>query len=296
MAHIAVLQKEVSEYLDPRPGKKIIDGTCGAIGHARQILEKIGKEGKLLCLDLDSSALSRAQESFGQEINEGRVILVNDNFANLEKIVSENNFIPVSGILVDLGMSSDQLETSGRGFSFLKDEPLDMRYSSQQELTAREIINLWLQPELEKILREYGEEKLARQISRQLIKERKIKPILTTQELVAAIGRGVPERFKHDRLHFATRTFQALRITVNNELENLQEFLPQAFGLLDKGGRLVVISFHSLEDRIVKNFFRDTTKDSQAQILTKKPVVPAAAELASNPRSRSAKLRALRKP
>jgi 16S rRNA (cytosine1402-N4)-methyltransferase len=189
-------------------------------------------------------------------------------------------------------MSSEQLAESGRGFSFLKDEPLDMRYSLKQKLTAREIINQWDQRALEEIFQKYGEERRAREISRIIIKNRKLKPILTTRELIDTIALVIPKKFQYARIHFATRIFQALRIAVNDELENLQRFLPQAINILTKEGRLVIVSFHSLEDRIVKRFFQQQAKEEKIQILTKKPVVPTFDEIKINPRSRSAKLRA----
>jgi len=294
MAHIPVLLKEIIKYSDPRPGENFIDGTCGGGGHTVEILPRIGKEGKILCLDLDEDALVRASQNIAaqnKDLSE-RVFFANDNFANLEAVVSKNNFSPVNVILVDLGMSSDQLEESSRGFSFLKDEPLDMRFSIKQELTAGEIVNQWPQDELEKIFREYGEEKFARRISQQIVSARKLKPILTTGRLVLEIVQAVPKRFQYGRIHFATRSFQALRIAVNDELGNLEKFLPQAINILADGGRLVLISFHSLEDRIVKNFFRTQAKEGKLRILTKKPITPSTEEIQTNPRSRSAKLRA----
>ncbi|TSC53294.1 MAG: hypothetical protein LiPW39_353 [Parcubacteria group bacterium LiPW_39] len=294
MAHIAVLEDEVIKYLNPRPGENFIDGTGGGGGHTLAILKNIGKEGRVLGIDLDEKALERTEQKIKTEEASllPNLILVNDNFANLEKIVRQNNFGPVSGILADLGMSSDQLEESGRGFSFLKDELLDMRFSEKQNLRAVEIINQWPQSELGKILKEYGEERFAGKISQEIINRRKIKPIITTLELVSVIAQAISGKWQHGRIHFATRTFQALRIAVNDELENLQKFLPQAVKILKAGGRLVIISFHSLEDRIVKNFFRDQFKKGNIKILTKKPIRPTNQEILQNPRSRSAKLRA----
>lgn len=293
MAHIPVLVDEVIKYLSPRPGENFIDGTCGGGGHAQEILKHIEPGGRILCLDLDEEAIERLKKKFERERVAGRVIFVNDNFANLEKAIEEKNFSPVNGILLDLGMSSDQLEASGRGFSFLKDEPLDMRYSSSNNLTARQIVNCWPPDRIEKILKEYGEERFTKRIVQEIIKARKLKLIETTKELVEIISRAIPEKYKHGRTNFATRTFQALRLAVNDELENLQGFLPQAFRALASGGRLAIISFHSLEDRIVKNFFRQQAQDNKIEILTKKPITPAFQEIVANPRSRSAKLRAV---
>ena len=295
--HISVLQKEVIQYLNPRPGDNFIDGTCGNAGHALDILKNIGEAGKILTLDLDEQALARAKEKVAAAggSRASQVIFVNDNFAHLAEAVRQNNFSPVNGILADIGMSSEQLENSGRGFSFLRDEALDMRFSVKQDLTASGIINQWTGEELEEILREYGEERFARRISRQIINNRKLKPILTTRELVSVIALAVPVRYQHARIHFATRTFQALRIAVNDELRNLKSFLPQAVDILARDGRLAVISFHSLEDRIVKRFFREQAQADRLKILTKRPITPSLEEQIINPRSRSAKLRAAAK-
>ncbi len=300
MAHIPVLEDEIIKYLNPRPGENFIDGTCGRGGHAAAILKNVGKEGSVLAIDLDKKALEQTGQKIAAEksFSVGRLILANDNFANLEKVVRQNNFGAVSGIsgiVVDLGLSSDQLEESGRGFSFLKDEPLDMRFSESQDLKAAEIINQWPLAELEKIFKEYGEERFAGKIGEQIARERKIKPIATTQKLVNIIAQAVPGKWRHGRTHFATRIFQALRIAVNDELGNLRTFLPQAINLLKNNGKLAVISFHSLEDRIVKNFFREQAQSGKIKILTKKPVIPADEEIFRNPRSRSAKLRVAEK-
>lgn len=295
--HIPVLPKQILDFLEPRPGKNFIDGTCGGAGHAVEILKKNGPQGKVLCVDLDKEALERSRkniEAQGRELL-GRAVFAEENFANLEKIVRANDFFPVEGILVDLGMSSDQLELSDRGFSFQKDEALDMRFSTGQELTAAEILNRWDDVQIHRILKEYGEERFARSITAEIIKTRKQKPILRTWELVDAIGRAVPKRFKNARIHFATRTFQALRIAVNDELGSLGKFLAQSLAVLSPGGRIAVISFHSLEDRLVKNFFREKAKSGELMILTKKPVVPEEDEISRNPRSRSAKLRVSQK-
>ena len=215
-----------------------------------------------------------------------RLVLVNDSYTNLKEIIEKYNFGPIQGILFDLGMSSWHLEESGRGFSFQKDEPLDMRYNPQQNpLTAQEILNRWPEKEVERILGEYGEERFARRIAKKISEIRKENPIKNTGQLVEIIGGK----------HFARRTFQALRIAVNDELANLKKVLPQALEVLNKGGRMVTISFHSLEDRIVKNFFKENAKKGLLQILTKKPIVPAVEELQKNPRSSAAKLRAIRK-
>lgn len=295
--HISVLQKEVLSVLSPRPGENFFDGTCGGGGHTIEILKAIGPSGKVLCADLDNDALERTRAKVGVIDEEllGRLVLDRGNFADLAEIVKKNNFGIVNGALVDLGFSSDQLEKSGRGFSFLKEEPLDMRFSVGNELDAREIVNHWLENEITEILKEYGEERFARNISKEIIRFRKIKSILTTKDLVEVIINSVPKRFQHSKIHPATRTFQALRIVVNDELGNLRKFLNQAFEVLVPEGRIAVISFHSLEDRIVKNFFRNEAKNNRLEILTKKPIIASKEEISINPRSRSAKLRVAKK-
>lgn len=286
--HISVLQKEVLEYLRPESNENFIDATVGEAGHSLSILERNALEGKVLGIELDFQLYERLLA-----LNINRLSLVNDSFANLKEIVKKNEFGPVSGILFDLGFSSWHLEESKKGFSFLRNEFLDMRYNDDfTELTAEKILNKWPEREIRKTLKEYGEERFANRISRAIIKTRKEKPIKKTFELVEIIGKSVPGWYRYKKIHFATKTFQAIRIAVNDELNNLKETLPQALEVLEKGGRLVIISFHSLEDRIVKNFFRDNFKKGLIKILTKKPIGPTRAEIIQNPRSRSAKLRA----
>ncbi|MBU2635175.1 16S rRNA (cytosine(1402)-N(4))-methyltransferase RsmH [Patescibacteria group bacterium] len=275
--HTPVLKKEVLQYLDPKPNENFIDCTINGGGHTYSILEKTKPNGKVLGIELDKDIFDKLSLS---KID--RLVLANDSYTNLKKIVQKHSFGPVNGILFDLGMSSWHLEESERGFTFLKDEPLDMRYSLDNDLSADKIINNYSQKEIEKILKEYGEERFAKRIAKNIIQER---PIKTTFQLVKVIGR------RREKIHPATRTFQALRIAVNDELNNLKKGLTQAVEILKPGGRIVVISFHSLEDRIVKNFF----KDSNLNILTKKPTTPSQEEIKINPRSRSAKLRAATK-
>ncbi|MFI5205917.1 MAG: 16S rRNA (cytosine(1402)-N(4))-methyltransferase RsmH, partial [Candidatus Paceibacterales bacterium] len=219
------------------------------------------------------------------------MILVNDSYAHIKDIAQANHFQPVNGILLDLGYSSWQIEKSGKGFSFGTDEPLDMRYNIKNHLTAGKIVNEYPESELGHILTEYGEEKFARKIAQGIARERKIKKIETTFALKKIIEMAIPGKFQHGGIHCATRTFQALRIAVNGELDALRRALPDALELLAPGGRLVVISFHSLEDRIVKQFFKEN--ESRVAILTKKPVTAGEEEIKNNPRSRSAKLRAV---
>ena len=276
--HIPVLKKQVLEYLDPKPNENFIDCTANGGGHTKAIIER---GANVLAIELDKD-IFKELGSLGLD----RVVAINDSYVNLKKIVEENNFGPVNGILFDLGMSSWQLENSGRGFTFQKDEPLDMRYDLDGDLTAEQIVNSWSESELIEILEKYGEERFARKIVKNIIKNR---PIKTTFDLVKAISG------KRGKIHPATRTFQALRIAVNKELSSLERVLPQALEILAPEGILVVISFHSLEDRIVKNFFKNfasSTGGSKIEILTKKPIVSLLEEIKNNPRARSAKLRA----
>jgi len=284
--HIPVLQKEVIEYLDVKPNENFIDATFGLGGHSKGILERNAPDGKVLGIEIDSGILKCLKPDLKKE---KRLILVNDSYINLKEIVKKYNFEPINGILFDLGLSSWHLEKSGRGFSFQREEPLDMRFHKEIEnekltiknLTAGEIVNRWPEKEIERILREYGEERFARRIARKIVEARKKKTIKSTGQLVEIIGGK----------RFSRKTFQALRIAVNDELENFKKVLPQALEVLDKKGRIVVISFHSLEDRIVKNFFKENSKKGLLKILTKKPIRPSIKEVQKNPRSRSAKLR-----
>ncbi len=286
--HIPVLQKEVIQNLDPKPNENFIDCTAGFGGHTAAILEKNGPNGKVLGIDCDKEVISLLKSQTTKF--KDRLILVNDSFTNLKEIAKK--FHSISGVLFDLGMSSWHMEGSGRGFSFLKSEPLDMRYDTNNPLTAEKIVNYWSESEMEKILKEYGEERFARIIAEEIINERKIYPIKSTSQLVKIIQKAVPFRYQRQKIHFATRTFQALRIAVNDELNNLKKALPQAVEILNPQGRMVVISFHSLEDGIVKKFLKEKSKENILQILTKKPTRPARGEIIINPRSRSAKLRA----
>ncbi len=290
MIHIPVLQKEVIKYLDPKPNENFIDATFGEGGHALAILERINPKGRLLGIDQDQEIIENWKLKIKNFKNQ--VILICSSFVNLKEIVKEEKFRPATGILFDLGMSSWHLAESGRGFSFLKNEPLDMRYSIKNPLTAEKIVNYWSGPEVEEILKEFGEERFAKNIAKEIIKERKLNTIKTTSQLVKILRGAVPYKYQRQRIHFATRTFQALRIAVNDELNNLEKALPQAIEVLRSGGRLVVISFHSLEDRIVKNFLKEKNKENLIEILTKKPIRPDPEEIKINPRSRSSKLRA----
>lgn len=289
--HIPVLLNEVIKLIDPKENENYIDATLGEGGHTLALLQKTSPAGKVLGIDLDPETLEiahRKLQAFGD-----RLVLVNDNFKNLEEIVENQKFKEISGIVFDFGMSSRDIDESGRGFSFLKDEPLLMNFGSDAMLTAENIINGWPEGELEKIISLYGEEKFARQIARGIIARRLVKPIKTTFDLVGVIEKATPNFYHHGKIHPATRTFQALRIAVNDELNSIQKGLEASLRVLSSGAKIAAISFHSLEDRIVKNFFRDNKKT--LKILTKKPVVPAQVEILNNPRARSAKLRVAQK-
>jgi 16S rRNA (cytosine1402-N4)-methyltransferase len=280
--HIPVLLEETIEALAVQPGGRYIDGTLGAGGHALAILERSSPGGQLLGIDTDHEAIAAARARL--EAYKSSTLLINDNFTNLRAIAIKYDFFPVHGILFDLGLSSLQLESSGRGFSFQSDEPLDMRLSSSQEVTAADIVNTSSEAELARLIETFGEERYSHRIAHYIVKER---PLKTTFELVGAIEQAVGSR--RGRIHPATRTFQALRIAVNHELENLGSALEQATSLLGFGGRLVVISYHSLDDRVVKRFMR---QEANLRLVYKKVVTPSLAEIQFNPRSRSAKLRA----
>lgn len=290
--HIPVLPKEVIEYLDPRPGDRIIDGTINGGGHARAILERIGSEGALLGIDLDKDQLATLRKQFQHE-KRTNVFLAHDNFRAMKGIAEQFNLLPVNGILLDLGFSSNQIENSGRGFSFLKDEPLDMRFNPDNPVTAEIIVNSSPKDELKEIIREFGEEGFYHQIGDAIYDARRKKRITRTTELVRIIEDTVPEFYKHKKIHAATKTFQTLRIAVNDELGNLKAVLGDALSILDTGGRLVIISFHGLEDTIVKETFKKWAGESHVSLLTKKTVQAAFPEVKENPRARSAKLRAV---
>ncbi len=293
MIHIPVLQKEVLDFLDPKPNENFIDCTVGGGGHAISILKATGLGGKVLGIDWDSEMIKSLRLATQNTEFQNILVLACDNYANLKEIVKKNNFGPIHGILFDLGLSTWHLEKSKRGFSFKNDEPLDMRYNPDVSvLKARDILNSWPEDKLSKILWEYGGERFAPKIARKVVEQRKGNPINSTFQLLKIIKMAVPSWYCHRKINFATRTFQALRITVNSELENLKEVLPRALEVLEPNGRLVVISFHSLEDRITKIFFKEKGKEGLVRILTRKPVKPTQKEIKSNLRARSAKLRA----
>lgn len=296
MIHTAVLKKEVLQYLDPKQNENFVDCTIGEGGHSEDILNRNGPEGRVLGIDLDPQQISASQ--WLQVQFKERVVLVVDSYVGLKEIIERKSFGPVNGIVLDLGMSSAQLEGTQKGFSFKIDQGLDMRYNDESNyLTAEKVVNEWPEEKLEEILKNYSEEKFAKKIAKNIVEERKKGRIKTTFQLIEIIKNSTSNAYHRGKIHYATRTFQALRIAVNDELENIRRVLPQAISALAPEGRLVVISFHSLEDRIVKNFFASEAKPvkgmSKIKILTKKPITASREELGKNPRSRSAKLRAI---
>jgi 16S rRNA (cytosine1402-N4)-methyltransferase len=297
--HVPILLDEVIAGLQARRGGYFVDCTVGLGGHAAAILEKISPSGRLLGIDADPEAIKISHDKFS-DYGEA-VTLVNDNFVNLEAICERYHFHPVDGILFDLGVSSLQLDTAARGFSFHLDAPLNMRFDSEQGLTASDIVNSFSEQELAKLIEKYGEERHSRRIARYIVQNR---PIATTVELARLVEQALGG--KRARIHPATRTFMALRIAVNSELQNLELALKQTIDLLRPGGRLTVISYHSLEDRIVKQFMRDAASSCLCppgtvichcghtptlKLISRKVIKPTSLEIESNPRSRSAKLR-----
>jgi 16S rRNA (cytosine1402-N4)-methyltransferase len=305
--HKSVLLDETIEKLSLKPGQKIVDCTLGGGGHTKIILDGIGDNGELLAIDQDEKAVE-AFKAKAESLKQ-KTILVNDNFDNLEDILQKNKFLPVDGILADFGFSSDQIEDDKRGLSFMRSGPLDMRYGKNQSLTAEDIVNGYSRDELVKIFKEYGEEPLPEKIAKAIAEARRKERITTTSQLADVIS-GVKSR--RGKMHPATQVFQALRIEVNDELGVIERFLPQAVKALKPGGRLAIITFHSLEDRIVKRFFKkislnthacrveesgekkgspDSSTDFKVKLINKKVIKPSWDEVKVNRRARSAKLR-----
>lgn len=302
--HEPVLLEEVLESLSLKPGGIYVDGTLGGGGHAGGILGATSPDGVLIGIDRDDDALAesrRALEPFGR-----RAILVKGNYADLGDILAGLGIDRVDGIVLDLGVSSHQLEAAERGFSFSKPAPLDMRMDREAGATARELVNRADARELQRILRDYGEELMAGRIARAIVERRKAGPIETTDELAGLIASAMPARMRHGRIHPATRSFQALRIAVNDELTSLARGIASGIDRLKEGGRFAVITFHSLEDRMVKDLFRDASRGCtcppdlpvcacggkpRLRVIARRPIRPGEAEMERNPRARSAKLR-----
>ncbi len=287
--HIPVLLNEVLKVLDPKPYENFIDCTFGWGGHSRAILEKTAPRGKVLGIEWDSQSLAKL---WRENWLDPRLAIENDSYVKVAAIAKRHDFNDVSGILFDFGMSSWHIDQSGKGFAFSKDEPLDMRYQKSQELTAAKIVNEFSRAELEKIFFEYGQEKKAKKLAAAIVKARTAKPIETTWQLTKTAEKHIDPRRKNQSL---ARIFQALRIAVNDELGNIKTGIEQGFEIMAKGGRMAAITFHSLEDAIVKNKFKELAASGRAIAICKKPIMAGAAEVEKNSRARSAKLRAILK-
>jgi 16S rRNA (cytosine1402-N4)-methyltransferase len=288
IVHLPVMMKEVIEVLKPKEHGIYVDATIGLGGHAENILKLSGSEGKLIGIDRDEDTLKIAS----RRLSNKRVVLKRGNFSDMEVMLFTEGIHGVDGVLFDLGISMFQLKQPSRGFSFISDERLDMRMDKMQSLSAWDVVNKYPERKLERIIREFGEERLSRKIAISIVRQRGRKPIDTCYELAKLVEHVYGKR---GRIHPATKTFQALRIEVNKELDQLKAGLDASLRLLKKGGRLCVISYHSLEDRIVKNFILSNSKKGLLKIITKKPVTPSSEEIKINPSSRSAKLRAAEK-
>ena len=305
--HVTVLLDETVEAVVTNPSGKYVDCTLGGAGHSKRVLKKLDSTGKLICFDQDALAILHAKEIFGED---QRVTLVNRNFESLEEILKGLDLLPVNGILFDLGVSSPQLDEAERGFSYMQDAPLDMRMDPSSSLTAREIVNSWTEEGLAQLIWKYGEEKWSKRIAQFIVQTRNERLLETTGDLVQVIKAAVPAAVRRSGPHPAKRTFQAIRIAVNDELGVLDRVLDQTLRCLDHGGRLAVITFHSLEDRIVKDRMKSwlgrctcppelpicrCKAMTLAKVLTRKPILPSEEEVEQNPRSRSAKLRVAEK-
>jgi 16S rRNA (cytosine1402-N4)-methyltransferase len=293
--HSPVMSSEVLYWLLGDGRKIFLDCTVGYSGHAEKLLEGSGPDGRLVGLDRDRSAIEASRQRLAQF--GARAILIHGHFMELKQHLSEHGLSQVDGIIFDLGVSSPQLDEPARGFSFQHDGPLDMRMDQSISGTAADLINRWPEAQLADAIFQFGEERFSRRIARAIVRARERRPLGTTKELVSVIEGAVPANYRHGRLHCATRTFQALRISVNQELDCLEPALRDAVDVLSPGGRLCVISFHSLEDRIVKHTFRALSgkEDPALIVLTKKPQISTSEESDRNPRSRSAKLRAVQR-
>lgn len=306
--HLPVMPDEVIQYLAPHDGGVYVDGTLGGGGHARLILGASSPNGKLIGFDQDADALKAAKSNLAEF--SGRIEFVGRNVSEISTVLSELNVTGIDGLLLDLGVSSYQLDSAERGFSFQKDAPLDMRMDRSAHDTAADLVNRLAEDELTRIIREYGEERWARRIATRIVEARNVEPLVSTRQLSELVSSAIPRKAWEDRIHPATRTFQAFRIAVNNELTSLSRCLKDAVPLLKPGGRLVAISFHSLEDRIVKQFFREMATachcpkkipvcvcggEAVLKLISRRSITASGTEVASNPRSRSARMRVAEK-
>lgn len=290
--HKPVLLKEVLAYLDVQRGKKYIDATLGGGGHAREILER---GGKVLGVDVDEDAITYIKNQKSRIKNFENLKLTQGNFKDIDTIAHLNSFDKVSGIIFDLGISSFQIDSPDRGFSYQKEGPLDMRMDKNLSVKAADLVNILTKGELNELFSKLGEECSARVFSERIISARRIRKIETTEDLARAVGGKNYKASAFERARLLKKVFQALRIAVNDELNSLREALPKAMKLLDRDGRLIAISFHSLEDRIVKNTFNEYKREGLGTVLTKKPITPSREEVSENRRSKSAKMRVFKK-
>lgn len=296
MTHTPVLLHESIDGLNIKKGDIFVDGTLGNGGHSMEVCQRFGNGVTIVGIDLDLDALERSRVRL-DSLND-KIHYVNGSFRNIDTILDSLSIEKVDRILLDIGLSSNQFEESGRGFSFQKDEPLIMSFKKnldEDDLTAKEILNTWEEESIRMILEGYGEEQFAYRIAKAIVIQREMKPFERTSELVETILSATPKFYHHKKIHPATKTFQALRITVNDEIRSLKDGLSKGFKRLNKEGRLAVISFHSLEDRVVKNFYKEKEEEKEGEKTTKKPIVPKASEVINNPRARSAKLRIIEK-
>ncbi|WP_347352615.1 16S rRNA (cytosine(1402)-N(4))-methyltransferase RsmH [Acetoanaerobium noterae] len=305
--HVTVLLNEAVDILDIKPEGIYVDGTLGGAGHSLEIVKKL-TSGKLICFDQDINAISAAKEKLKDFMD--KTILVHSNFENLREELNKFGIESIDGFLVDLGVSSHQLDVPERGFSYMQDAPLDMRMDNNAELSAYDVVNTYSEAELKRVIKDYGEENWSARIAKLIVERRATMPIRTTFELVDAIKAAIPKKMRDENQHPAKRTFQAIRIEVNRELDVIEKTLLAAVDMMNESGVLAVITFHSLEDRIVKNVFKKLqysctcppefpvcicNSKQVVEIITRKPILPSENEVEMNPRSRSAKLRAARK-
>ena len=305
--HISVLLNECLEGLNIKENGIYVDGTLGGAGHSSEILKRLSNEGRLIGIDQDTDALKAAKERLK---NYSNVTFVHSNFSSIENVLNNLNIDGVDGILMDLGVSSYQLDEGERGFSYMKDAPLDMRMNRENDFSAYNVVNEYSEEDLYRIIRDYGEEKFAKRIASFIVENRQEKNIETTLELVEIIKSAIPAKARREGPHPAKRTFQAIRIEVNSELSILNKTIEDGVGKLNKGGRMAIITFHSLEDRIVKNKFRDLAvscrcpkefpvcvcgEKAKVKVISRKAIEPTKEEVDINPRSRSAKLRVIEK-
>lgn len=296
MTHISVLSREILEGLQINEGDTVLDCTINGGGHSELIAQKLGEHGILIGIDMDTDAIHFARERLANV--KARVLLKTGNFRNLDVYLEEEGIKSVDRFLFDLGMSSRQLDKGQRGFSFRREEPLLMTFKKtlkDEDLTAEEIVNEWEEENISDILYGYGEERYSRRIAKAIVEERRKKPIKTTEDLISIIESAVPTKYLKGKIHPATRTFQALRTTVNDEIESTKDGLQKALQFLSIGGRIAVLTFHSIEDRAVKHIFRDFEDRGEGKRITKKPIIPSREEIKENPRARSAKLRIFEK-